>query len=80
MPLYGSPMLSMIVTSSLGGISRRMSYLHAIAKRRRVFDPRAGRRAQVQLELAAVDAGEKILAHKRKQRERKHARRRETRR
>ena len=41
-----------------------------VAQRRRLLDPRAGRRPQVQLELAAVDRREEILADPREQRER----------
>src|SRR5204863_169132 len=44
-----------------------------IAERRRLLDARAGRRSQVQLELSAVDAGEKVLADPAHQDGRRHA-------
>ena len=51
--------------------SRRGSRFSTWSHRtRRLLDPRAGRRAQVQLELAAVDRREEILPDPRQQRER----------
>ena len=62
MPLYGRPMLSMMLASSSRRDDLADRVLDVVAERRRLLDARAGRRAQVQLELAAVDGREEVLA------------------
>ena len=52
----------MMLASSLGGIDLADDALDLVAEARRLLDARAGRRAQVQLELAAVDRRERSPA------------------
>ena len=63
--------------AAAGSTSRRIS-ARPDRRARRLLDPRAGRRAQVQLELAAVDRREEILSDPRQQHERDDARGAET--
>ena len=58
-------------------IWRRISSSMRSTNGRRFLDARAGGRTQMELELAAIDAGEKILPHQRQEREGKNAGREE---
>ena len=69
-PLYGSPMLSMRLASSRAGTIVAQDLVDLIADDRRLLDARAGRCADVQLELAAVDRREEVLPDPRQQHER----------
>ena len=65
---------------SFGGMISRIASSTRSQSARRLLDARAARRAQVQLELAAVDGREEVLADPRQQRERRDAAQQEHRR
>jgi len=56
-------MLSRMSPSSLGGITTRTIRSNRRDELFRLFDPRAGRGADVQPDLTRIDAREEILAH-----------------
>ena len=65
------PMLSRITAVSSGGITLRMLLLDAVEPALGLLEPRAGRRAHVQAELAGVHGREEVLADERQQQERR---------
>ena len=80
MPLIGRPMLSTMLVSSSGGMTLADRRLDLVAQPRRLLDAGADLGAHVQLDLAAVDGREEILAEERRQPERQPARRQGSRR
>ena len=79
MPLYGSPILSMMWLARSGGILANI-VLDPIAKRCSILNPCSRRRPHVQLEFSAIHASGKNPARPTEKRERKNASRQKNRR
>ena len=76
MPLFGTPRLSRMVSSWSVGISSRIAASTCVGDARGLLDAGAGRRAQVQADLAGVDAREEVAAEHRVEAAREQRRRR----